>query len=144
MIQIIQRQVLNLIDKGAYTKAIGLAAEYARRQPNQAGGHQLVAMAEEAAGYTKAAIQTITHAIVLAPTESSLRIMRARLLLRDHRLKEAIADVEAIIEMADPRRDARLLQEANACRDELLERLLPSGMTANAWQSTGTRSRFVV
>lgn len=119
----IKRHVQTLIDKGAYTKAIGAAAEYVRRNPTSATGHQLVAMAEEKAGYTKAALQTILHAIELAPDELSFRIMRARLLVKDHRVKEAIADVEAIIAMSDPRRDAALLHDAVACRDELLERL---------------------
>ncbi len=123
MILMIKRHVQTLIDKGAFTKAIGAAAEYVRRNPNCATGYQLVALAEEAAGYTKAAIQTILHAIDLAPDELSFRIMRARLLVKDHRVKEAIADVETIIAMSDPRRDAELLRDAVVCRDELLERL---------------------
>jgi protein involved in temperature-dependent protein secretion len=120
----IKRHVQSLIDKGAFTKAIGVAAEHVRRNPDSATGHQLVAMAEEAAGYTKAAIQTISHAIDLAPEEPSNLIMRARLLIKDHRIKEAIADVEIIITTSDPRRDAHLLSDAMACRDDLLERQL--------------------
>lgn len=76
MQSMIKRHVQTLIDKGAYTKAIGAAAEYVRRNPTCATGHQLVAMAEEKAGYTKAALQTILHAIELAPDELSFRIMR--------------------------------------------------------------------
>jgi hypothetical protein len=120
----LKRHVQSLIDKGAFTKAIGIASEYVRRNPDCAAGHHLVAMGEEAASYIKAAIQTLTHAIKLAPGEPSIRIMRARLLVKDHRLKEAIADVETIIATSDPRRDAQLLSEAVACRDKLLERLL--------------------
>jgi hypothetical protein len=120
---ILKRQVQSLIDKGAFTKAIGLAAEYVRRNPDSAAGHQLVAMAEEAAGYTKAAIQTVSHAIDLAPDEPSIRIMRARLLIKDHHLQKAIADIDAIIATSDPRLDAQLLGDAITCRDELLERL---------------------
>ena len=120
----LKQHVHSLIEKGAYTKAIGAAAEFVRRNPDCAAAHHLVALAEEAAGYTKAAIQTISHAVGLAPGEFTLRIMRARLLVKDHRLKEAIADVEAIIAMGEPRRDGQLLQEAVACRDELLERVL--------------------
>lgn len=138
MILMIKRHVQTLIDKGAFTKAIGVAAEYVRRNPNCATGHQLVAMAEEQAGYTKAAIQTILHAINLAPEALSFRIMRARLLVKDHRVKEAIADVDAIITMCHPRRDAELLNDAVACRDELLERLSIAVRQCKPRQTTGT------
>lgn len=123
---IIKRHVQALIDKGAFTNAIGAAAEYVRRNPDCAAGHQLVAMGEEAAGYTKAAIQSISHAINLSPEEPSFRVMRARLLVRDHRVKEAIADVEVIIALGDARCDGQLLSDAIACRGELLERLSPT------------------
>jgi hypothetical protein len=144
MMLMIKRHVQTLIDKGAFTKAIGVAAEYARRNPNCATGHQFVAMAEEAAGYTKAAIQTIMHAIDLAPGELSFRIMRARLLVKDHRVKEAIADVEAIIAMCDPRRDTERLNDALACREELLERLSIGARQRNYLQTAGPRSQLVV
>ncbi len=119
----LKRQVLTLIRQGSFTRAIGLAADFTRRNPENATGFQLVALAEEAAGYTKAAIQTIAHAIHLAPGEPSSHIMRARLLLKDNRLQEAIAAVNAIIAMCDARRDARFLHEAITCRDELMERV---------------------
>ena len=140
----IKRHVQSLIDKGAYTKAIGAAAEYVRRNPDCATGHQLISMAEEAAGYTKAAIQTISHAIDLAPNEPSIRIMRARLLLKDHRLKEAIADVNVLIAMGDARRDTQLLHEAISCRDELLERMSPNRVDRKPQQTTSTCSQLVV
>ena len=119
----IKQHVKDLINKGAFTKAIGMAAEYVRRNPEHAAGHQLVAMAEEAAGYMKAAIQTISHAIDLAPADLSLRIMRARLLLKDKRITEAVTDLNALIAMSDPRRDAGFLHEAIECRDELMARM---------------------
>lgn len=141
----LKRHVQSLLDKGAFTKAIGVAAEYVRRNPDCALGHHLVAMAEEAAGYTKAAIQTVSHAIDLAPDEPSLRIMRSRLFVKDHRLKEAITDVEVIIAMCNPRRDEQMLSDAVACRDELLERLLVvSGSHRRTQQATGTCSQHVV
>lgn len=139
----LKRQVQSLIDKGAFTKAIGTAAEYVRRDPNRAAGHHLVAMAEEAAGYGKAAIQTISHAIELAPEEISLRIMRARLLVKDRRLKEAIADVEAIIALSDPYRDTQLPSDAMLCRDELLERMSIEITHRKHQRATGTCSQLV-
>jgi hypothetical protein len=144
MLLMIKRRVQTLLDKGAFTKAIGAAAEYVRRNPECAAGHQLVAMAEEAAGYTKAAIQTILHAIDLAPEELSFRVMRARLLVKDHRVKEAIADVEAIITMCNPRRDAELLHDALICRDELRERLALTPVQRKHQQTTGTCVQSVV
>jgi hypothetical protein len=139
-----KREVQSLIQKGAFTKAIGFAAEYVRRNPDCAVGHHLVAMAEEAAGYTKAAIQTITHAIDLAPHEPAPRVMRARLLVKDHRVKEAIADVEAIIALCNPRRDAELLNDAVVCRDELRERLSLTSLQRKHHKAAGTCSQQVV
>jgi len=140
----IKRHVRALLDKGAFTKAIAAAAEYVRRNPTCTTGHQLVAMSEEKAGYTKAAIQTILHAIDLAPEDLTFRVMRARLLVKDHRVKEAIADVESIIAMCNPRRDADLLNDAVACRDELLERLSIAIPLRKHQQTTGTCSQHVV
>lgn len=119
----LKRQVQDLIDKRAFTKAIGMAAEFFRRNPDSATALQLIATAEEAAGYTKAAIQTISRAIDLAPDEPVLRIMRARLLLRDRRLPEAIADVDTIVALGDAQPNPSFLDQAIACRNELLERL---------------------
>jgi predicted Zn-dependent protease len=132
---VFKRQVQTLIRQGAFTRAIGMAADFARRHPDSAAGYQLVAMAEEAAGYTKAAIQTITHAICLAPIDPFSRIMRARLLLKDRRLKEAINEVDALIALCDARRDTRFLHEAIACRDELLERMSSNRMSPRSRQS---------
>ncbi len=139
----LKRHVQSLIDKSAFTKAIGAAAEYARRNPDCAAGHHLVAIAEEAAGYTRAAIQTVSHAIDLAPNEAAQRIMRARLLVKDHRIKEAIEDVEAIIATDDPCGNAKLLCAAMACRTELLERLSSTPRhRKNHQHTTGICSQF--
>ncbi len=140
----LKRHVQSLIDKGAFTKAIGMAAEYVRRNPECAAGHHLVAMGEEAAGYTKAAIQTISHAIKLSPSDPTIRVMRARLLVKDHRLMDAITDVETIIATSDPRRDTQLLHDAVACRDELLERISLTRPHRDTQQTTGNCPQFVV
>lgn len=140
---LLKRQVQTLIAKGAFTKAIGMAAEYARRNPECASSHQLVAIAEEAAGYTKAAIQTISLAIDLAPDEPGLRIMRARLLVKDQRVQDAIADVESIIAISDPHRDAQLLQDAMNCRDELMQRMPSRQTDRSLQQATGACSQLV-
>lgn len=140
----LKRHVQSLLDKGAFTKAIGAAAEFVRRNPESVPGLQLVALAEETAGYTKTAIQTISHAIALAPNEPALRVMRARLLVKDHRLRDAIADVDAIIAKSDPRRDVQMLNDAMACRDELLDRMQAPGRHRKLQQATGTCSQHVV
>jgi predicted Zn-dependent protease len=126
MMLTLKQQIQALIDKRAFTKAIGVASEYVRRHPECSLGYQLTAMAEEAAGYTKAAIQTIGRAIELAPEDASLRIVRARLLLKDKRLQAAIAEVDTIIAQGNSYQDAELLQEAVACKNELLERMAAS------------------
>ena len=120
---LIKQHVQSLIEKGAFTAAITAAADFARRNPAQAGCFCLLAQAEESAGYTKAAIQSVAHAIVLAPQEPAYRIMRSRLYLKDNRLRAAIADLNCIIEMGNARRNAAFIGDAIACRDELLDRL---------------------
>ena len=120
---LIRQQVLSLIAKGAITAAITAAADFARRNPDQAACFCLIAQAEEAAGYTKAAIQSVSHAIALAPQEPAYRIMRSRLYLKDNRLRNAIEDVDCIIALANARKDADFIRDAVVCRDELLDRL---------------------
>ena len=122
----LKREILALIRKGSFARAIGMAAEFTRHHPQDAAGFELIAMAEEAAGYTRAAIQTISHAVELAPRLLSLRIMRARLLLKDNRLQAAITEVNTLIAMSNVRGQDDFLQQAIACRDELLARL-PAG-----------------
>lgn len=112
-----------------------MASEYARRAPSNPAGHLLVAIAEEAAGYIKAAIQTITHAVALTPDDPTLRITRARLLVKDRRLREAIADINVVVAVSDARRDAGVLGEAVACRDDLLQRLASSDAPARKSQA---------
>ena len=138
----LKRQVQSLIDKSAFTQALSLAAGYARRNPDCVASHQLVATIEESAGYTKAAIQTISHAIRLAPEETALRILRARLLVKDHRINEAIEDVKFIIAAAGPRRDEQMLRDAIACRDELLERLLSAPLQRKQPRTAHTSIRL--
>ena len=120
---LIKHHVLSLIAKGAFTAAIAAAADFARRNPDRAACFGLLAQAEESAGYTKAAIQSASQAIVLAPLEPAYRIQRGRLYLKDGRLRESISDVNCIIAMGNARHHAAYLGDAIACRDELLERL---------------------
>jgi tetratricopeptide (TPR) repeat protein len=131
---LIRHHVLSLIAKGAITAAITAAADFARRNPDQAACFSLIAQAEEAAGYTKAAIQSVSHAIALAPQEPTYRIMRSRLYLKDNRLRNAIADIDCIIALGNARQDADFIRDAIVCRDELLDRLA-SGAAAGRRQA---------
>lgn len=117
----IKRQLQTLIAKGAYPRAIGFAAEFVRRNPESAAAYCLLAQAEEAAGYIRAAIQSISHAVDRAPEVSDYRIVRARLHLKDRHRDGALADINALIALGQAAGNPHFIHEAMACRDELLE-----------------------
>ncbi len=121
--QTLKRHVHTLIAKGAFTAAITVAADLARRNPEMADCYGLIAEAEEAAGFTKAAIQSVSHAIALAPLQPGYRITRSRLYLKDRRLQDAIDDINSIIALERAKNNISFIRDAIACRDELLERL---------------------
>lgn len=121
--QTIKRNVQALIAKGAFTAAITAAADFSRRNPGKPECFGLIAEAEESAGYTKAAIQSVSHAIALAPQEPAYRILRSRLYVKDKQLEKAIADINQLVAMANILGNADFIHDAVACRDELLERL---------------------
>lgn len=119
----VRSRVLALAGKKAYAVAIALAADFARRNPDSAACQALVAQAEEIAGYTKAAIQSISRAIALAPQELAYRQTRARLYLAAHLPEEALREMECLIAVARSEADDAYVDAARACRDELLRRL---------------------
>lgn len=121
--RLIKHHVQSLIANGAFTAAITIAADFARRNPGNAVVFFLIAQAEEAAGYTKAAIQSVSQSIALAPYDHTYRIMRGRLYLKDNQLVKAIEEINCIISMGKARQDATFLGSAIACRDELLDRV---------------------
>lgn len=120
----VRSRVLSLAGKKAYAVAIAMAADFARRNPDSAACYALVAQAEEIAGYTKAAIQSISRAIGMEPYELSYRQTRARLYLAAHMPEEALREMECLVDIARAEADDAYVQAAQACRDELRHRLL--------------------
>lgn len=120
----VRSRVLALAGKKAYAVAIAMAADFARRNPDTAACYALVAQAEEIAGYTKAALQSISRAIAIEPHELSYRQTRARLYLAAHLPEEALHEMDCLIEIARAEADDTYVDAAQACRDELHRRLM--------------------
>lgn len=114
-----KNRVLTLAEKGAHTAAIALAADLARRDPDSAAGYALLAQAEEMAGYTKAAIQSISRAIARAPYDLAYRQTRARLYLAAKRADEALREMDCLIAIAQTNADEDYVFAARSCREEL-------------------------
>ena len=85
----------------------------------------LLSQAEEIAGYTKAAIKTVSHAIALAPQEPAYRFQRGRLYLKVNAVSDALEDMASVIEMEKSLANAYYTEAANTYRDEALGRILP-------------------
>lgn len=95
--------ILSLVKNGAFSAAIATAADFARRNPEKAVCYGLLAHAEEVAGYTKAAIQSVSQAIALAPHEHGYLLQRCGIYIKANELAKALADVDRIIEAGDTR-----------------------------------------
>lgn len=119
----IRKRVLALLKKGALTEAVIVAAEFTRRNPKMAESYGLLSQAEEIAGYTKAAIKTVSHAIALAPNEPGYFLQRSRLHLKINAAADALEDATHLIELEASQGSAHFADLANAYRDEALERL---------------------
>jgi tetratricopeptide (TPR) repeat protein len=119
----IRKRVLSLVKTGALIQAVTAAAEFARRNPRMADSYELLAQAEEVAGYTRAAIKTISHAITLAPEEPAFRFQRGRLHLKVNALPDALEDMSAVIALEQHLAAPYYTEAAAACREDLLERL---------------------
>jgi tetratricopeptide (TPR) repeat protein len=119
----LRRRVQALIKTGAFIQAVTAAAEFTRRNPEMAESYGLLSHTEEVAGYTRAAIKTISHAIALAPHEPAYRFHRGRLHMKVNALTEARDDMAAVIEMEKDLAEPYYTEPAMACRDEALERM---------------------
>lgn len=111
--------ILSLVKNGAFCAAIATAADFARRNPEKAVCYGLLAHAEEVAGYTRAAIQSVSHAISLAPHEPGYLLQRCGIYIKANQLDKALADVDRIIESGD----ASYLDTAESYRNEVLSRM---------------------
>ncbi|CAG0991211.1 hypothetical protein RHDC4_02518 [Rhodocyclaceae bacterium] len=111
--------ILALVKNGAFSAAIATAADYARRNPERAVCYGLLAHAEEVAGYTRAAIQSVSHAISLAPHEPGYLLQRCGIYIKANQLDKALADVNRIMESGD----ATYRDTAESYRNEVLSRM---------------------
>lgn len=114
--------MLSLVRNGAFTAAVTVAVDFARRNPQSAEAYALVAHAEEIAGYTKAAIQSVSQAIALAPQAPAYRLQRGRLYLKARQMPAALADIDCVIEMGQDLSDTQYFDAAVALRNEAIGR----------------------
>ncbi len=136
----IKKRILSLVKKGALTEAVIVAADFARRNPEIAECYGLLSQAEEIAGYTKAAIKTISHAIALAPQEPAYRFQRGRLHLKVNAVADALEDMTRVIEMDKFLSNAYYTEAASTYRDEALGRLQRHGVAASAARNPVARA----
>lgn len=111
--------ILSLVKNGAFSAAIATAADFARRNPEKAVCYGLLAHAEEVAGYTRAAIQSVSQAVALSPHEHGYLLQRCGIYIKANQLDKALADVNHIIEGGD----VRYRDIAERYRTEVLARL---------------------
>lgn len=121
--QQIRKRVLSLVHKGAFTAAVTAAADFVRRNPELAEGYGLLAQAEEIAGYTKAAIKSVSKAIVLAPQDAAYRFQRGRLHLQIDAAADALEDMAHVLEMVKVQGNTDHIGAVIAYRDEALRRV---------------------
>ena len=119
----IRSRVLSLVKNGAFTAAVTAAADFARRNPGMAECYGLLAQAEEVAGYTKAAIKSVSKAIALAPQEPVYRLHRGRLYLAANEAAKALDDMNVVLETAKVASSAHYIEVAVGYRDEALKSL---------------------
>lgn len=82
-------KILDSLRRGANGEALAAAREAVEVNPADARAHHLLALAQRAEGDTAAALETIDHAISLAPDDSTLHFQRAGFLIGDRRIDEA-------------------------------------------------------
>ena len=123
-------------------QAVTVAAEFARRNPKMAESYGLPSQAEEIAGYTRAAIKTISHAIALAPHEPAYRFQRGRLQMKIDALPDALEDMSAVIDLEQHQAAPYYTEAAMACRDEVLERAQSRRAAAGSANNSGARRNF--
>lgn len=119
----IRKRVLDLVQNGAYARAVAVAFEATRRHPRDPQWFELLAFSEAAAGYTKAAIKTISTAIALTPQRPLYWFHRGQLHFGVDSPAAAIADMERVIELERALGVAEFSPRAEQLRDEAQARL---------------------
>jgi tetratricopeptide (TPR) repeat protein len=114
----VRKHVVEFVKKGAYTLAVRAAAEAVRRNPTVPEFFELLAFAEEIAGFPKAAIQTISRAIALDPNRASFWFQRGRLRVAIRAFSEALVDFDRVIALEQAQGTANLTADALSCRQE--------------------------
>ncbi|MBI4984443.1 MAG: hypothetical protein HZC24_03620 [Rhodocyclales bacterium] len=132
----VKKRVLFLVKKGALTEAVTVAAEFARRNPGLAECYGLLSQTEEIAGYTRAAIKTVSQAIALAPQEPAYRFQRGRLHLKVNAVADGLDDLDSVIEIEKSLAHAYYTEAANACREEALGRVQRHGIEPAATRNS--------
>ena len=125
-----RRQVLTLVRNGAYAAAVRAAFDAARRNPTAPECFELLAYAEAMAGYSKAAVKTISRAIELAPDRPAYWYQRGQFHLAANSPREAVDDMARVIEIEQKAAAGEFSARAEQCRDAALSRLDEQSRTA--------------
>lgn len=118
-----KKRILSLIKNGALDAAVTVAVDAARRNPAIPEYFLLLAQAEEIAGYTKAAIKSVSKAIALAPHEPVYRFQRGRLHLQINAAADALSDLNGVLETLKMVGNADYIRAVVTYRDEALRRV---------------------
>jgi len=104
-------QILDALRRGANDEAVSLARDAVVAEPQDAGLHRLLAMAQRATGDADAAFASIDHAIALAPDDADLHFQRAGFLIGDRKLAQAQAALAQTV-ILDPNQFGAYVMQA--------------------------------
>lgn len=103
-------RVYDALRRGAHDEALTLARQFATDTPHDAQAHLALAQAARLSGDKTSAQQAIARAVLLAPEDASMHMMRAGFLIEEQRLNEAQAALGRATTLDPNQYEAYLLQ----------------------------------
>lgn len=103
-------RVYDALRRGAHDEALNLARQFAADSPHDAQAHLALAQASRLSGDKATAQQAIARAVLLAPEDASMHMLRAGFLIEEQRLNEAQAALGRATTLDPNQFEAYLLQ----------------------------------
>jgi len=103
-------RVYDALRRGAHDEALTLARQFAADSPHDAQAHLALAQAARLSGDKATAQQAIARAVLLAPEDASMHMLRAGFLIEEQRLNEAQAALGRATTLDPNQFEAYLLQ----------------------------------
>ena len=103
-------RVYDALRRGAHDEALNLARQFATDSPHDAQAHLALAQASRLSGDKATAQQAIARAVLLAPEDASMHMLRAGFLIEEQRLNEAQAALGRATTLDPNQFEAYLLQ----------------------------------